>query len=70
MTVLASTDNTTWIQASDNTKGHWSVTGLSGLSSGTTGTIYIKLNVNGEDKTTDGNTVSGINGHATFTVIP
>jgi hypothetical protein len=70
MTVLASTDNATWLSASDNTKGHWTVSGLTGLTTGTTGTIYIKLNVNGEDKTTDGNVVSGINGYATFTVKP
>ena len=70
MTIQASTDNATWLTALDNTKGHWSVSGLTGLVSGTTGTIYIKLNVNGEDKTTDGNAVSGTNAYSSFTVMP
>ncbi len=70
ITVSASTDGSTWIAANDNTGGHWSVTSLSGLSSGVTGTIYIKMNVNGEDKTTDGSAPSGSNAYARFTVTP
>jgi hypothetical protein len=70
ITVLASTDGSTWTAANDNTGGHWSVTGLSGLSSGVTGTIYVKLNINGEDKTTNGNVASGSNAYASFTVTP
>jgi hypothetical protein len=71
VTVLASTDGSTWsFPAVETATGHWSLSGLTGLVSGQTGTIYIKLNVNGEDKTTDGNAVSGINGYATFTVTP
>jgi hypothetical protein len=70
ITVSASTDGSTWTAATDNTGGHWSVSGLSGLSSGVTGTIYVKLNINGEDKTTNGNAVSGANGYASFTVTP
>ena len=68
--VSASTDGSTWIAAADNTVGHWSVSGLSGLSSGVTGTIYVKMNINGEDKTTNGNAASGTNGYASFTVTP
>jgi hypothetical protein len=67
MTVEASTDGgATWVPAVDVTKGHWGI----GLSSFTTGTVYVKMNVNGEDKTTDGNAVSGANGYATFIVTP
>jgi hypothetical protein len=70
VTVSASTDGTTWVLATDNDEGHWSVSGLSGLSSGVTGAIYVKVNINGENKTTDGNPVSGANGYAAFTVTP
>jgi len=71
MTVEASSDGgTNWVPAIDNANGHWSVSGLAGLVSGTTGTIYVKMGVNGEDKTTDGNAVSVANGYATFIVMP
>ena len=70
ITVSVSTDRTNWSAATDNAGGHWSVSGLSGLVSGQTGTIYVKLNVNGEDKTTDGNAASGSNAYATFIVTP
>jgi len=71
MTVDASTDGgSSWVAALDNSNGHWSVPGLTGLVSGTTGTIYVKMTVNGEDKTTDGNAVAGANGYATFVVTP
>ncbi len=70
MTVEASTDLANWVSATDNSHGHWSVGGISGLLSGQTGTIYVKVNVNGEDKTTDGNAPSGSNAYASFTVIP
>jgi len=70
MTVDASTDGSSWVAATDNTKGSWSIPGLSGLVSGTTGTIYVRMKVNGEDKTTDGNAASGANGYATFVVTP
>ncbi len=70
ITVSASTDRTNWSAATDKAGGHWSVSGLSGLVSGQTGTIYVKLNVNGEDKTTDGNAASGSNAYAVFIVTP
>ncbi len=54
----------------DNGNGHWSLSGLTGLVSGQTATIYIKLNVNGQNKTTDGNAPSGSNAYATFLVTP
>jgi hypothetical protein len=69
--ILASTDGSTWSSpAVETAAGHWSLSDLTGLVSGQTGTIYIKLNVNGEDKTTDGNPVSSANAYATFTVTP
>jgi hypothetical protein len=68
--LTASTDLSSWVAGNDNGGGHWSLPGLTGLVSGQTGTIYVKLNVNGEDKTTDGNAVSGTNAYAAFTVIP
>jgi hypothetical protein len=71
VSVLASTDGSTWSSpAVETATGHWSFSGLTGLVSGQTGTIYVKLNVNDEDKTTDGNPASGANGYATFTVTP
>jgi hypothetical protein len=71
MTIQASLDGgSTWIAGTDNANGHWSVPGLTGLVTGQTSTIYVKLNVNGQDKTTDGNTASGSNSYATFVVIP
>ncbi len=71
MSVQASSDGgTTWIAATDNTKGHWSVSGFSNLVSNTTATIQVKLVVNGEDKTTNGlaSNPTGTNGYATFLV--
>ena len=75
MTVYASTDGSTWLPATEGSiAGHWSVPGLSALTSGVTGTIYVQMNVgNGtavEQKTTDGMAVSGANGYASFIVTP
>ena len=66
-----STDGTTWIAATDpGNTGHWTAAGLTGLSSGTAGSIYVRLFVNGEQKTTDGAAVGSANGYQTFTVTP
>jgi hypothetical protein len=71
MTVQASSDGgATWFTATDNTNGHWSVSGFSNIVSSQTTTIYVKLNVNSQDKTTDGADESGANGYATFYVTP
>ncbi len=70
LVVQVSTDTTTWFDAADSGNGHWSVAGLTGLSSGVSGKIYVKLTVNGEQKTTDGSAVATTNGYQTFTVIP
>ncbi len=68
--VEASTDKTTWVTATDLGSGHWSAAGLTGLSAGTAGSIYVRLTVNGEQKTLDGNAVGATNGYQTFTVTP
>jgi hypothetical protein len=72
MNVTAAADSsfTSPITAVDNGNGHWSLSGLSGLVSGSTTTIYVKMTVNGEEKTTDGKTPSGGNGCAVFSVTP
>lgn len=67
ISVDVSTDAATWTSATDNGNGHWSV---SGLSAGVTGKIYVRLLVNGEQKTTDGTVAAGVNGYQTFNVIP
>ena len=78
MTVYASTDADpdpnikTWLPAMDNGSGHWSVPDVPGLASGVTGTVYVKLSINGETKTTDGlaSNPTGTNTYAAFTVKP
>lgn len=70
ITVAASSDGgTTWIAATPGSvAGHWSVTGLSGLASG--GSIKVRVTINGEQKTTDGNALSvGTNDATTFTIV-
>ncbi len=71
MAIQASSDGgTTWLAASDNGNGHWSVPGLAGLVSGQTGTVFVMVSVNGQDKTTNGLAPSGSNAYATFLVTP
>ena len=70
MTVEVSTDKTTWLAATDLGNGHWSVAGLTGLTAGISGKMYVRLVVNGEQKTTDGIAAAGANGYQTFTVTP
>jgi hypothetical protein len=79
MTVRASTDANpdpalkTWIDATPGSNaGQWALSGLTNLVSGQTGTIYVQLVVNGEQKTLDGlvSNASGTNTYAAFTVTP
>jgi hypothetical protein len=72
MTVTAATDTafSSPIVGVDGGNGHWSLPGLGGLTSGVTTTIYIKMNVNGEDKTTNGAAPSGANAYTSFVVTP
>ncbi len=69
-----STDKTTWVPATDLGNGHWSASGLTGLTAGTPGRIYVKLSVSDgtvtEQKTTDGTAVGAANGYQTFNVTP
>jgi hypothetical protein len=75
MSVEATTNplnDLSWVAGTNSTGGHWSVSGLS-LSSGQTNTIYLRLVVNGVQKSTDGNAVanpSDANGYAMFLVQP
>ncbi len=72
MIVSASTDSTFAsgvVTGIDHDHGHWSLSGLNLVSAETT-TVYVKLNVNGQDKTTDGESASGTNAYATFIVTP
>jgi hypothetical protein len=68
--VSVSTDAATWIDATEGSGGHWTVSGLTGLTAGQPGTIYVRLTVNGEQKTTDGLAPAGPNGYASFAVTP
>jgi hypothetical protein len=57
--VSASTDSTFTsgtVTASDDGNGHWSLSNISDLSTAGTYTVYVKLQVGSEDKTTNGTT--------------
>lgn len=72
--IEVSTDKATWVTATDLGNGHWSAAGLTGLTSGVPGKIYVKLAVgNGvtvEQKTVDGAALGAANGYQTFNVTP
>jgi hypothetical protein len=72
MVVTAATDAafTSPVSGVDGGNGHWSLPGISGLSSGVSTTIYVKLRVNDEDKTTDGLDATGANSYTPFVVTP
>jgi hypothetical protein len=72
MTVEVSTDSafSSPIIATDNGDGHWSASGISGLTENQQGTLYVRLTVNSEQKTTTGSAPSGANAYATFLVTP
>lgn len=70
LTVELSTDLTTWTPATGASGGHFTFTGVGGLTAGTVTPVYARLTVNGEVKTTDGNSPSGVNGYATLNVKP
>ena len=50
-------------------RGFWSAP-ITGLTDGTEGSIYVKLNVNGEQKTTSGLAPDGTNEYQVFNVTP
>lgn len=66
MTVEVSADKNSWTTLTDDGKGHWSKTGLAALTAGTH--LYVRLTVNGEQKTTDGAAVGVTNACGDFTV--
>ncbi len=70
LSIKASTDKTNWLTMTELGGGYYRVSGLTGLTDGVSGEIYISMSVNGNDYTTDGASVSGENGYQTFTVTP
>ncbi len=73
MNVTASQDTsfTSPLSAVHSGNGHWTVSGLTGLVSSQTTTIYVKMDLNGQDKTTDGMVSSPTStNYATFIVTP
>ena len=70
MMVEVSTDEVSWVPATDNSNGNWSATPVAGLIDGTKGKIYVRLTINGVLKTTDGKAPSGTNEYTSFTVTP
>lgn len=71
--LVASTDSTfsaATVTAADDGNGHFSMPGLTDLSSAGTYTVYVKLSVNGEMKTTDGlaSNMAGTNTYSAFKV--
>ncbi|MCK4709485.1 MAG: hypothetical protein KAU21_12775, partial [Gammaproteobacteria bacterium] len=72
ISVEVSTDATIWVSAIGTGDGYFSVSGLSGLTNDVEGTIYVRLTVNTEQKTTDGlqPAGNGTNDYGVFTVTP
>jgi hypothetical protein len=71
LTVSTDAAFTTPIAATDDGHGHWSATlPTAGLTAGAQATVYLKLRVNGEDKTKDGLAPSATNGSVAFKVTP
>jgi hypothetical protein len=66
MSVEVSTDKTNWTALTDAGNGHWSKNGLAMLSAGTH--LYVRLIVNGEQKTTDGAAVGATNAYGDITI--
>ncbi len=76
MSVEVSTDAINWVAATGD-GGQWVASDINGLTDGTEGTLYVKLWVEGEQKTTDGTTPNGLpatddanNNYAKFIVTP
>ena len=67
MTVDVSTDKSTWATLSDNGSGRWSKPGLAALAVGSH--LYVRLTVNGEQKTIDGAAVGASNAYGDFTIV-
>lgn len=67
MAVEVSSNKTDWTALTDSGSGHWTV---SGITPDISNKIYVKVIVNGEQKTTDGKVLAadGLNGFQTFTI--
>ncbi|MBE9504026.1 MAG: hypothetical protein IME96_07610 [Proteobacteria bacterium] len=72
MLVEVSTNGTDWVSATDAGGSHWTATGLTGLTTDEAGTVYVRLTINGEQKTTNGSAPAddGTTAYATITVTP
>jgi len=72
ISVEVSTDETNWTAMFDQGDGNWTVTGLTGLTDGVQASIYIKLTIQGEQKTTNGlaEAGDGSNDYGVFTLTP
>jgi len=72
LTLEASTDGSTWLPGVHVAGGHWQVAGLSGLTDDQSCQIFVRLVINGEQKTTDGMAPSGAgaNDYAIITITP
>ena len=68
--VEMSTDKVSWTTATSNETGVWTGSALSGLTNGEEGTIYVRLTVNGEQKTDDGLAPDNVADEAIFFVTP
>ncbi|VAW89270.1 hypothetical protein MNBD_GAMMA18-1748, partial [hydrothermal vent metagenome] len=64
-----SVDGNSWSVMSDEVNGYWSIDNVSGLINGAENTFYVRLTVNSEQKTADGNgpALDGSNDYAVFT---
>ncbi len=72
ISVQVSTDGTSWTAAKSSGDGNYMVSGLTGLTDNVQGEIYVRLTVQGEQKTTNGLAPAGdgTNDYAVFTVTP
>lgn len=72
ITVEVSTDGANWTTAMVSSDGNYMVSGLTGLTDNQLGEIYVRLTIQGEQKTTNGlaEAGDGSNDYATFTVTP
>ena len=66
--VKVSTENSDWVDATTLGEGIWQASSLTGLVDNQQAILYVKLAVNGEDKTTNGEIVDGANASAQFTL--
>ena len=65
VTVQFSLDAVNWSPMTDEGGGHFTISGITGLDPASSElSLYVRLNVNGEQKTTDGAPESGSNGYA------